>query len=718
MIRTLELRYFSRHEDLKVDFAAGLNVLRGPNEVGKTTVIEGVLYALYGAKALRDTLAETVTWGHKESELKVKLVIDIGRPYTFTRSKAGAECNYTTVAENGSVTDVRVTGQNEVTAFSASLLGADAKTAALLMLASQSGLRGALDDGPGAVSSLMGKLADFDMIDAIIEAATKKLSLGSAVPIQTKLAEVEVDIVNARAVLDVEDRAPAMTAVIVEKLAALAVTESLIADVLQPAITTTDDAVQAAKSLEQDRINADLAVDQVQRKLATEMQRLEAATVQAARIPDAAVIDALRSQLLDVAALQREVDAYATFGALPEYPAEFWTGTKEDFDTEHSAARSAVATLSTKIDSMRASVSNLKRSLITSGKCPTCGSTKNSDEHVAQHNASIATEILEVELESTAIAPRLVEARDNVASFDRVVASARPFETAAAKLDAWVAIENAMYPLKLTWRGPAPTTSTDSKALRGKLQALEAEGVAASQAEGRRAAHSAAAADLGSELAKAREKLAAIVVPEMGALVDAFDLAYRAYADANTVVRDGKAELTTLVTERDESVRQRLDAEQRLAALQARVAEYQADMRALEFNNNLVAKLKKLKPLITDHLWNTVLAAVSNFFSTLRGEQSVVTKDADGFKVNGKSVKGLSGSTLDVLALSIRVALSKTFIPHASFMVLDEPAHGCDPTRTGNVLGFLSSVGFQQTVLASHDELSEAVADNVILLGE
>jgi ABC-type Mn2+/Zn2+ transport system ATPase subunit len=63
------------------------------------------------------------------------------------------------------------------------------------------------------------------------------------------------------------------------------------------------------------------------------------------------------------------------------------------------------------------------------------------------------------------------------------------------------------------------------------------------------------------------------------------------------------------------------------------------------------------------------------------------------------------------------VALTKTFVPHATFMTLDEPAHGCDMERTGNVLGFLSGVGFEQVLLASHDELSEAVADQVIALG-
>ena len=152
------------------------------------------------------------------------------------------------------------------------------------------------------------------------------------------------------------------------------------------------------------------------------------------------------------------------------------------------------------------------------------------------------------------------------------------------------------------------------------------------------------------------------------------------------------------------------------AALQVKIEDLKRDIQKVNFNNVLLKKLRTIKPLITDHLWNTVLSAVSNFFSKLRGENSVVSKDGSGFKVNGQNIESLSGSTLDVLALAIRVALTKTFIPHASFLVLDEPAHGCDSVRTANVLGFLSSVGFAQTLLASHDELSEAVADRVIAL--
>jgi DNA repair exonuclease SbcCD ATPase subunit len=141
-----------------------------------------------------------------------------------------------------------------------------------------------------------------------------------------------------------------------------------------------------------------------------------------------------------------------------------------------------------------------------------------------------------------------------------------------------------------------------------------------------------------------------------------------------------------------------------------------ADLASLGFNNALVAKLRKIRPIIANKLWNTVLASVSVMFSQMRKKESWVTKDSGGFKVNGQTVESLSGSTLDILGLAIRCALLRTFLPQCGLLVLDEPCASMDDGRTEALLGFLKSVGFQQTLLVSHEEVSESVADNLIQL--
>ena len=61
MLKKVELQNFRKHTDLKVCFTEGLNVIRAPNEGGKTTTLEAIAYALFGSKVLRDGLDNTVT---------------------------------------------------------------------------------------------------------------------------------------------------------------------------------------------------------------------------------------------------------------------------------------------------------------------------------------------------------------------------------------------------------------------------------------------------------------------------------------------------------------------------------------------------------------------------------------------------------------------------------------------------------------------------------
>ena len=181
MLGKAVLQNFRQHEQLEVTFTKGLNVVRGANEVGKSTIIEAVLYALFGTPALRESLDATVTWGKDAKSLKVSVEIEdqSGQVYTFTRSKGGAE-----VQKDGTVF---VTGQKEVSAFAATVLGADVKTASNLMLSNQKGLRGVLDEGPKATSQVIESLANFDLFDTILEAATEKLSLGSTAPLVSRI---------------------------------------------------------------------------------------------------------------------------------------------------------------------------------------------------------------------------------------------------------------------------------------------------------------------------------------------------------------------------------------------------------------------------------------------------------------------------------------------------------------------------------------------------
>lgn len=76
MIAHLKLTNFRRHRSAEFNFGSGLAAITGGNENGKSTIVEGMAYAIFGTRALRTPLADAVTWGEKESTLKVKAELD------------------------------------------------------------------------------------------------------------------------------------------------------------------------------------------------------------------------------------------------------------------------------------------------------------------------------------------------------------------------------------------------------------------------------------------------------------------------------------------------------------------------------------------------------------------------------------------------------------------------------------------------------------------
>ena len=133
-------------------------------------------------------------------------------------------------------------------------------------------------------------------------------------------------------------------------------------------------------------------------------------------------------------------------------------------------------------------------------------------------------------------------------------------------------------------------------------------------------------------------------------------------------------------------------------------------------NNDLILRLRQARPLVAQQLWNIVLTSTSHYFSRIRGVPSIVTKSDKGFAVDTKNYEHLSGSTIDSLGLAVRMSLQKTFLPNVDFMLLDEPASGCDDNRESSMLGILASSGYNQVVLVTHSPLADSFAAQVVTI--
>ena len=152
----------------------------------------------------------------------------------------------------------------------------------------------------------------------------------------------------------------------------------------------------------------------------------------------------------------------------------------------------------------------------------------------------------------------------------------------------------------------------------------------------------------------------------------------------------------------------------RVAELEDSIARCTKSIEQTALNNLLLKSLRAAKPLVADKIWRAVCDTVSVYFSQMRGVESVVSKDnKEGFIVNGEAISSLSGSTLSILGLALRVALVKTFLPSCDILLLDEPFDGADSSRRDNMLGFIVQSGFMQMIIITHENSTESCSDEL-----
>lgn len=122
---SLELRNFRQHLDSSITFSDGVTGVIGSNGAGKTTILEAISWALYGAPAVRGT-NDTIRSRMSEGGAKVSVALSFelgGSVYRVSRTLDAAGRSGSAVLE----VDGRAlrTGMSEVTAGIARVLGMD-----------------------------------------------------------------------------------------------------------------------------------------------------------------------------------------------------------------------------------------------------------------------------------------------------------------------------------------------------------------------------------------------------------------------------------------------------------------------------------------------------------------------------------------------------------------------------------------------------------------
>lgn len=697
MIKSINLTCFRKHENLSINLTEGLQTFRGVNEAGKTTILEGAAYALFGSKALRDSLADVVTWGRKETELAAEVVLALDKDYIFKRSKAGAEVIIDGV--------VFVTGQNEVSAFAASLLGADVNVAHHLMLASQGSLRGVLEQGPKATSTLIEGLSDLDVIDRIVEAAQAKLTLGSTAVLEDRLKQIENELANTKAPeVPAEPDVASLKAELAEGQNRL---EAAVIDrnKAEEAYTVAKAVRDQRDALERDRLQVLQQAEDTGLQLAAEKAKAEDVV---------ASPDNIRAALAAAEDHDNRLKAYRTFSDLTKpdmiLPAE-------KFKALETRVRGALRNLQIAITESKASIRALEPQVATSHNCPACGQDTAHLEQVKVKQAQVQAELQQARVKLAEAEAALPEALENVTEIEGLLNAHSHNLKLAGRIAQYVTVDDSVVPVGVTWNGAVPGgEAADVQALRQQLAEIEAAIAARDKAKAKVEALRevvAGCAQRNAEIDRKIADLSPLSDDDFTAVVEAFQAA----RDAATTLEGSNALLVLKISEVERVFADEKAAYERalaqVEALTKSGEQLRADIEGVQFNNGLVKKVRAARPIIANKLWNLVLATVSTLFSQMRGEASIVTREGDKFLINGRS-SSVSGSTLDILGLAIRCALVKTFIPNCPFLVLDEPSAACDADRTAALIGFVAGAGFKQILLVTHEDASEALSSNLI----
>ena len=677
MFKSIRLVNFRKHDDRYIVFTAGTNVIRGVNEQGKSSIFEAMLYAMFGSSALKETIADVVTYGLKESQLKVILVLEIsGVEYTITRGTSGAEIVYA---------DQTVTGQSATKVFMENLLGSAMQVSQQLMFAKQSAIKGVLTEN-GAANGLVEKLANLGKIEELVDTIQNRLPNGN-------LNAIDQQVVTLQSMQLETPEKPSESE-----------TAALESEILQ--LQEKID-LSKASALDEREVSKALARVEAARSakavlVAFNQQKADLTAKVEIKLPELLCtpsdLETLRAESANESLEKARLASYnKVFPKAEETVAKTYDQLLLDIEESSVQLASEVDALN-KAEQVRA-LKLVKR--INEKACAFCKKDLSDVPEVASINASIDSEVIEQDMLIETSKAKIIVKKATLAELKTL----KTLSDSIFKLmdDNW-GYDDATLPPKPVWLGPVPKVGDSS----ARLKEMEASLTKYQKALAVKEA--------------AQEALASLKEPVVEDVSDAIELLSK-HEDEQKVASSMFSELQVLSHQLNSAKKSFAhNMKQYEMALENKektakaLEETIATRKVMVENNELIKKLRSIRPKIAAKMWGTVQGAISHYFSAIRQTDSVVERTDTGFTVNGRSIKGLSGSTEDALGLAIRMALSKLFIPWVSVLLLDESFSACDENRELAGISTLVGAGFEQIILVTHSDAPESMADNLIVL--
>jgi hypothetical protein len=433
--------------------------------------------------------------------------------------------------------------------------------------------------------------------------------------------------------------------------------------------------------------------------------------------PDTDRIAYLRRWKASFAQLQERMKGKAAVEAI-SYPEEnFWEGDLASFDAEVKRSCTALANLTDRLRNTETDIRMKKAEIVAAGTCGHCGQDFSQLPAAVEKNAQLTAAVAALEQLCVGVRAEIAEEKVIQQALEACAKDHQRIQNALARFGEDVAWDTNVVPFRPRWAMPG----VEPKDLEPARMESELAGLLAQ--ENQRAiwettlkirTEAVERSLTAYETAKAKLTEGIPGVDELPALEAECERLNEAYSTLYASLSQTQTEAAEIMARVSAAKATYAAAAARVEQVRAAKAEAEKMIDEIAFNNALKKRVAAARPVIANKLWSMVLTAVSRYFSQMRGTESLVTKDGDGFKVDGKCIEALSGSTLDILGLAIRLALVRTFLPHTPLLILDEPSAACDTARTEAMMGFLVSCGFDQMLLVTHEDMSEKVAENLI----
>ena len=170
-ILDVSISNFKQHQSKGLQLVPGMNIIAGPNYSGKSTILQAIMYALFGPSVVPGGLKAVKPYGsNKRPKIVVSMELN-GTIYSILRSGSSAKL------EKGG--ELVASGQSTVTKAVEELLGMPAKVFSLLRTSPQDEAQAILTLGSAKLGQIVEEITQITIIDTVIgRAKDEALSIG------------------------------------------------------------------------------------------------------------------------------------------------------------------------------------------------------------------------------------------------------------------------------------------------------------------------------------------------------------------------------------------------------------------------------------------------------------------------------------------------------------------------------------------------------------